>query len=740
MLGTQRIGSSLAIAVDPRDRLRVYIAWCDGLATVASPYTLHVRRSDDAGHHWTADLITQANATNPGLAVNNQGVVALLYQQRVSVSGTNRWRTHLVRSTDHFATVATDNTLADVLDSSPSGSLNPIGDYANLIAIGKDFYGAFSAHNLPVNANFPAGVTYLRNANFITQQLLAIDNVTPVDPSIDPFFVHYQTVQLKDDFYVRDWTDSPTSGDTGVEPSIKPDFYVRPDVWNRRGTLSGLPTVDDQPPNEDAGNGTGNLGDNWLFARIRRRAAAPAGDPDMTVTAHFLISKLGTGSNYVDATVMDPDVTITPGDPTLTFAAAEVGPKTTDPLYWHLNAISSTHLCAAVEISTPTDPYIGVSLRGRAPGWPEQDLEIVDDNNKAQRNMGLTTTPARGVGLADSVLYGVAHNAATFPRDMVIQYSSSPMLRERVKQIEIDVVGQERIRARDSGTILLKNMQPGENRWIGVRFRPPAGKNSEVLAVFFDEMIGASAVNGFGLGVRLGTEREVLIHTLNRYLSVFNRLAAGWNLPNAEKHLELTANALALSRKRRKLALPRLWLEQLQEDTSIFDAMREILGPDDPFGIERERSKLRKLLRRNNYNETLIGLTSYLERIDTHLTMLQLAQGDRADILQNVRWQLDVLSSLNQEKTPAQVDINKLCSSFISEWHARKVGDRDYLALIEKLTPLLQRLAGELEDRELRKRVDDLKNMNGDMETLQRLHHQVLLQIQSRVSLRDDME
>jgi hypothetical protein len=77
-LGTQRVGSSLTIAVDPTDSKRVYIAWCDGLASSSSPYTLHVRRSDDSGQSWTGDLFSVANTTNPGVAVNTSGVVGLL--------------------------------------------------------------------------------------------------------------------------------------------------------------------------------------------------------------------------------------------------------------------------------------------------------------------------------------------------------------------------------------------------------------------------------------------------------------------------------------------------------------------------------------------------------------------------------------------------------------------------------------------------------------------------------------
>ena len=732
MLGTQRISSRLSIAADPRNSRRVYIVWGDGSATPASPFTLRVRRSDDGGLNWTRDLFTVANATNPGLAVNNQGVVALLYQQLVNISGTNRWRTHIARSTDQFVAVATDNIVGDVLDSNVGASTSVvIGDYANLISVGKDFYATFSGHNLPVTANFPASITYLRNANFVTQQLLDVDNVTPVSPSVDPFFVHYQTVELKDDFYVRDWTDSSTIADDGAEPSIRPYFYVRPDVWNRRGTSPGSFT-NDQPDNKDAGNGLGNIGDNWLFARIRRRAAPPAGSADVNVTAHFLISKLGTGSNYVDASVVDPDVTITTPDPIVTFSAAETGPKVTAPLYWHLNPVSSTHLCAAVEISTPSDPYVGTSLRGRAPGWPDQDLEIMDDNNKAQRNLGLSTTPAKGVE-CPATLYGIIHNAATQPRNIVLQYTLSPSEQKRNSRIQIEVVGQKAIVAKNSGTIVLNGMQPGENRWVGVHFSPTVGKSS--LLVLFDEMIENSVVNGFGLAIHPGSDREVWVHTLNRLLSVFRRLAAVYKLYSIEKHIQIADKALKKLDKTGQLTTARTWLKGLRKDVSVLKDIAGLIKGDDDFNITPQEKKLRAVMaKKGSEVDILVCLTSYLERVDSHLTSKQLIRGDTADILQNVRWQRDILIKIENISSLTMKDIEELCTRFISAWNNLKASFKDYTPLIDRLKPLLRNLAKELRDEELLRRVEELKGSQHDLFNLQRLHREVLLQIQTHVS------
>lgn len=730
-LGTQRIGSNLTIAVDPRNSQRVYVAWCDGLATVASPYTLRVRRSDNGGRNWTGDLFTVANATNPGLAINTQGTVGLLFQQLANVGGANRWRTHFLRSTDHFASVANDMTLADVIDSSAGALLSVIiGDYANLVAIGKNFYGAFSAQNAPVLANFPAGITYLRNANFATGTLLAVDNVTPVSASVDPFFFRFEPVEAHDDFYVRDWTDGPASGDDGVEPSTHAVFYATSDVWNRRGTLPGA-FPNDQPENEDAGNGIGTIGDNWLFARIRRRAAAPAGSPDVTVHAHFLVSKLGTGSNFEDASDADPDITIDGPDPSVTFAAAETGPKTTDALHWHLNPIASDHLCIAVEITAAGDPIIGATLHGRAPGWPTTDLEIVDDNNKAQRNLGLSTIPARGVGLSLAALFGIVHNAATFPRDMTIRYTIEPETLRRVEHIDIESHGLDTFRVDKSGQIVLKAMQPGENRWVGARFGVPAGKEGETFTLLLDEMVGGGAVNGYGLAVRLGSDRNASIHTLNRHLSVFNRLMAGWKLPSAKAQIVRASEALEALKAPRSRTPPTDWLKALEKDLAFFTEIKHLVGEKDPFGIEDEAADLRKLIEAGDQVAVLVCLASYLERVDSHLTMLRLLHGDRADILQNVRWQKDVLAS-QAGKTEAVRTVVELCDAFIRGWEARKAGARDYPALIRRLVVPLEALAGVLADARLTRLVQALGGGNADPEALQRLHREALLHLQAR--------
>jgi hypothetical protein len=190
ILGFQRAGSRISMAVDPNNSQRVYVAWGDG-ADVAN-YALHVRRSSDGGATWSSnDLRTIPSATNPSLATNRGGRVGLLYQKLTGTAPNQRWETHLERSDDNFATPPTDLILhhaPDTVGHEQGRNDVPLGDYNQLLAVDQAFYGVFSGNNQPHNANFPYGVKYQRNANFATGKLLALDNVTEVKASIDPFF------------------------------------------------------------------------------------------------------------------------------------------------------------------------------------------------------------------------------------------------------------------------------------------------------------------------------------------------------------------------------------------------------------------------------------------------------------------------------------------------------------------------------------------------------------------------
>jgi hypothetical protein len=185
----------MAIAVDPENSSHVYIAWGDQ-PTATTNQTLHVRRSTDRGVSWSGDLLTVSDAVSPALAINNHHRVAFLYQKITGSGGSQRWETHFTRTKKHDPSQFEnpDLVLSTTPASTPAIIFNPyLGDYQHVIAVEEDFYGVFTAANLPDMANFPHGVKYHRHADFATHLLFAdAAHTQQVSPSIDPFFFHVE--------------------------------------------------------------------------------------------------------------------------------------------------------------------------------------------------------------------------------------------------------------------------------------------------------------------------------------------------------------------------------------------------------------------------------------------------------------------------------------------------------------------------------------------------------------------
>src|SRR5262249_30215638 len=150
-------------------------------------YTLRVRRSLDRGNTWSADLLTISKADLACLAINSDGRVGFMYQRLVS----SHWETHFRRTTDTTGQNWDDIILAR------TRTAGLLADYSRVIAVGKDFYGAFPAWNTPDPANFPAtpptalnpnGAKFLRNTTKTPPWHLLGSSSQRIQESVDPFF------------------------------------------------------------------------------------------------------------------------------------------------------------------------------------------------------------------------------------------------------------------------------------------------------------------------------------------------------------------------------------------------------------------------------------------------------------------------------------------------------------------------------------------------------------------------
>jgi len=190
-MGQERLGADLAIAVDPTDSDTVWVAWGYkyGGPSSSIPWTIDVARSTDRGRNWAPIRRTVVQGKNPALAVNSSGALGFLYQQLTDTD----WVTTLEVTTDAWETPAETHVLHRAPWTTPGRSFFPyLGDYLRLVSVGRSFYGIFSGSNVPDPTHFPSGVSYQRNADWGTQQLLGIDGVSPVPTSIDPFFFQWR--------------------------------------------------------------------------------------------------------------------------------------------------------------------------------------------------------------------------------------------------------------------------------------------------------------------------------------------------------------------------------------------------------------------------------------------------------------------------------------------------------------------------------------------------------------------
>lgn len=513
------------------------------------------------------------------------------------------------------------------------------------------------------------------------------------------------------DFYVRDWTSSMASFDNGAEPSTNPVFWHTSDVWNRGTNAAGSPNASGWFDTDNMYAGAGALGDNYAFVRVHRNASGSAAN----VAAHFLLSPFGTGSSFQDA---DPAA-----DPTLNFAAADTEQVLAAGYHWHQDAIASTHACLAVQIyGTPSgDPFTLPGLFGQTPG--PGDYLVINDNNKAQRNLDVSLNVMHFAGLG----FALVHNAALYPRDIILRYQTPAA--DRLQGAQLQVVGDRAVDFRSGGTVTLPGMQPGENRWIALRYQVAS---SEPVAIDFSELDKGIAVNGFTILARPVSLAEAILDNLRNHVQVFNRLAAAFGAAGGTAEAEAAGKLVQV----RKIT-PAQYLDFLKQHLKAMDTLLQPLvargGKDDAFGALAALRNLGAAAAKSQAETAASEHAMLLRRLDSLATMLQKAQGDPADILQMVRWQVDIYRtrpSLQRLECSALVD--KDSQEFIRTYSRKR--QESYPALLRALSPCFHQTAKAAGSQKLDQAASALERPGLSLAALEKAHRELLLALQEAVA------
>jgi hypothetical protein len=670
-LGLEWWGGDLFLTVDPNDASRVYISYSDSQAL--APRTLHLRRSTDYGQTWGADILTTSSAKNAAIAINSHGRFAYVYQQLTGVSPNLRWQTHLRRSPDGSAW--DDVTLADfpAQGAGSPGGARIIGDYMNMAAVGKNFYGVFSSYNNLTSATFPAGITWLRNKTAPADpspRFLGNDGTTTVNPSIDPFFFRTTEMDPAADLYVRDWTDSATVHDRGQEPSVRADFYSTSDVWNERTNDPLAFDANDRPQVHDPQPTA--MGHNYAFARVGREASGT----DVDVTLRYYFSDGGVGVNFVSA---GPSTSLH-----LSSGDLQQSPAAGAGLQWELPSGASNHVCLAVEISTPSDPILPPSLLGHAPGWPTTDLMVVNDNNKAQRNMQVFGFGGMAAGEAGGMasMYALAHNAATVTRDMTLGIAVNRADLARLSKATLRAIGGREPITQPIGpsaVLTLPRMEPGEYRWIELTFSP-AGVANASAHVRLVELVNGFAVNGYAFIPTAMRPAEAIQSTLFQHAAVFTRLAEAHGPAEAREQARYARDLLD-AKKTDPEAYGNFVKSQATALTGLTDAFLKMGGSGDHFGASAAALALAAAVS-NPATAQPLHLT-LLNKLDAALSMRQKAEGDLADIPQNVRWQRELFGRLKDLRGSREV--GERSTAFLRAFEQQGVGVEAFPSLVASL-------------------------------------------------------
>lgn len=558
----------------------VWVAYCNRDASTFGQ--IFVARSHDRGQTWDApQRVTDGthNSAYPEVAVTSSGVVGVLYVDYDDSGANISFRHRFAQSSNGGS--SWNDVVLQAFDPTPLA--NAVagflwGDYEGLTAAGHTFYGVFT------------GASIGRAA-----------------PEMDPIFFKVSATPPVKDFYVRDWTDSAVSADNGAEPSTHAAFYVDSDVWNLRTNVAPTFNASDQPVHETPNNG-GVPPNNFMFARVHRNVSGAAQD----VRARYMYSEFGTGSNYQVAGAAGPD--------TISFGAADS--SVVSPAHpWNLPMTVSNHLCLLVEIDTDDDPIQPPSLLGSAPGWPTSDLNVLNDNNKAQRNTEVNHET--GESASTNQYFAIVHNPGTTIHDFTLDFHAID------GDATIAVVnGNERASGR-KGTLKIAAVRPGENRWVSVRLDHTAGNATGIQVA---QIESGKPVNGFEIRVEPAPLPDLIVEKLDARRIFFQRLGAA----------TYAKRVAALARHR---PTPDQYVAIVAEGSRVIGELRPELRRqilDSAFAAGEALAKLDGAVKTRVASDVVVADGEFLQRADASLTKVQKDRGDRADIQQMIAWEREL--------------------------------------------------------------------------------------------------
>jgi hypothetical protein len=311
---------------------------------------------------------------------------------------------------------------------------------------------------------------------------------------------------------------------------------------------------------------------------------------------------------------------------------------------------------------------------------------------------------------------------------MLLAFEADGEFKQVAEGAVLWTVGGDRIGRPLGGQIVLKKMAPGENRWIGLRIPIVTSKTGSRATVLVTEFVDGQPVSGFGLGTTRAPIAAVVNHALHRHRSVFARIATHFGDDRAQKEADAAATALARSPKR---VSPKTFLTGLTKRVDDFvgvvkDVLQRCGG--DRFDAGPALESFVAALQQGVVADTVVSQAALMECLDAAITELQLRAGNRADVLQNIHWQIDLLSGASAlARLDRGARVVKPSAGFVDAWTKRTAGESAYVKLVQRLLPQLERIAQAAGLKNGPKLVDAIRKAGDDPTRVQGAHRNLLL-------------
>jgi len=348
-------------------------------------------------------------------------------------------------------------------------------------------------------------------------------------------------------------------------------------------------------------------------------------------------------------------------------------------------------------------------------GWPHLGIELLNDNNKAQRNMQVFGYTGSGNGSGGAIV----HNGDTITRDLHISIVEdhgdiAAMLIPKIRFIGGSDQRSDSTKLESPATFTLPYRRPGEKRWVEITVDGVNEKVNRDSVITLYELDRNMPINGYSFVFRPMELDDVIRQNVFQHAAVFSRLAA---LGQAGARTEAERAKAMLKQKQISsgdyVKLIRTSFAPLRRGVQL--SKRTV---EDPFAIPKAIEALEK----SDIEQMTTQHLSLLNHIDMMLTMDRKSRGDRADVVQMMRWQRELLSN----KRFASADLISITDRFIEDFVNRKVTLDEYARVLREMQPSLKRLTSSIGDLELSRRYEALAKADG-IEPMERAHRNFLL-------------